>query len=124
MKNDILICDDAAFMRMMIKDILEKNGYTIAGEAENGKVTVEKYKSLRPSLVLLDSVMPVMDGMEALRSILELDPLANIVMFFVKGEEVTMREAIQLGAKDIVLKPFSAEGLLDAVKKILGSTAC
>ncbi|MBC8544571.1 response regulator [Bianquea renquensis] len=123
MKKDILICDDAAFMRMMIKDIVKREGYTVAGEAENGRVAIEKYKSLHPSLVLLDSVMPVMDGLEAMQGILEIDPLANIVMCFGIGEKATALKAIRLGAKGSLMKPFQADRVIEAVKEILGDPA-
>ena len=80
MAKNILICDDAAFMRMMIKDILTKNGYNIAGEAENGAKAVEKYAELKPDLVLMDITMPEMDGIEALKKIKETDPNAAVIM--------------------------------------------
>ena len=80
MAKNILICDDAAFMRMMIKDILTKNGYNIAGEAENGAKAVEKYNELKPDLVLMDITMPEMDGIQALKKIKETDPNASVIM--------------------------------------------
>ena len=95
MAKNILIVDDAAFMRMMIKDILSKNGYTVAAEAENGKVAVDKYNEAKPDLVLMDITMPEMDGIQAI-------------------------EAIQSGAKDFIVKPFQAERVLEAVKKVVG----
>ena len=79
MAKNILICDDAAFMRMMIKDILTKNGYNIAGEAENGAKAVEKYAELKPDLVLMDITMPEMDGIQALKKIRESDPNALLL---------------------------------------------
>jgi len=94
----VMICDDAAFMRMMIKDILTKNGYEIAAEAENGQKAVEKYPEAKPDLVLMDITMPEMDGIEALKKI----------------------KAIQAGAKDFIVKPFQAERVLEAVKKVVG----
>ena len=108
---------------MMIKDIVKREGYTVAGEAENGRVAIEKYKSLHPSLVLLDSVMPVMDGLEAMQGILEIDPLANIVMCFGIGEKATALKAIRLGAKGSLMKPFQADRVIEAVKEILGDPA-
>ena len=80
MAKNILICDDAAFMRMMIKDILTKNGYNVAGEAENGKVAVEKYAEVKPDLVMMDITMPEMDGIQALKKIKENDPAATVIM--------------------------------------------
>ena len=81
MAKNILICDDAAFMRMMIKDILTKNGYNIAGEAENGQKAVEKYAELKPDLVLMDITMPEMDGIEALKRIKAADPSASVLQW-------------------------------------------
>ena len=98
MAKNILICDDAAFMRMMIKDILTKNGYNVAGEAENGAKAVEKYKEVTPDLVLMDITMPEMDGIQALKEIKKVDA----------------------GAKDFIVKPFQADRVLEAVKKVVG----
>ena len=81
MAKNILVCDDAAFMRMMIKDILTKNGYNVAGEAENGAKAVEKYTEVKPDLVLMDITMPEMDGIQALKKIKELDPMAMVILF-------------------------------------------
>ena len=80
MAKSILICDDAAFMRMMIKDILTKNGYTVAGEAENGVKAIEKYNEVHPDLVLMDITMPEMDGIQALKKIKEADANACVIM--------------------------------------------
>ena len=87
MAKNILICDDAAFMRMMIKDILTKNGYNIAGEAENGAKAVEKYNELKPDLVLMDITMPEMDGIQALKKIKETDPNASVIMCSAMGQQ-------------------------------------
>lgn len=116
----IMICDDAAFMRMMIKDILTKNGYEIAAEAENGAVAVEKYPDAKPDLVLMDITMPDMDGIQALKKIKEIDPNANIIMCSAMGQQTMVIEAIQSGAKDFIVKPFQAERVLEAVKKVVG----
>ena len=120
MAKNILICDDAAFMRMMIKDILTKNGYTVAGEAENGAKAVEKYTELKPDLVLMDITMPEMDGIQALKKIRELDPKASVIMCSAMGQQAMVIEAIQSGAKDFIVKPFQAERVLEAVKKVVG----
>jgi len=120
MAKNILICDDAAFMRMMIKDILTKNGYNIVGEAENGAKAVEKYAELKPDLVLMDITMPDMDGIQALKKIKEIDPNANIIMCSAMGQQAMVIEAIQSGAKDFIVKPFQAERVLEAVKKVVG----
>ena len=116
----ILIVDDAAFMRMMIKDILTKNGYEIAAEAENGQKAVEKYPEAKPDLVLMDITMPEMDGIEALKKIKELDPNAKVIMCSAMGQQAMVIEAIQSGAKDFIVKPFQAERVLEAVKKVVG----
>lgn len=120
MAKSILICDDAAFMRMMIKDILVKNGYTIAGEAENGAKAVEKYAETQPDLVLMDITMPEMDGIQALKKIKESDPNASVVMCSAMGQQAMVIESIQSGAKDFIVKPFQPDRVLEAVKKAVG----
>ena len=116
----ILIVDDAAFMRMMIKDILTKNGYEIAAEAENGQKAVEKYGEVKPDLVLMDITMPEMDGIQSLKKIKQIDPAANVIMCSAMGQQAMVIEAIQSGAKDFIVKPFQAERVLEAVKKVVG----
>ena len=120
MAKNILICDDAAFMRMMIKDILSKNGYNVAGEAENGAKAVEKYNELKPDLVLMDITMPEMDGIQALKKIKASDPSAMVIMCSAMGQQAMVIEAIQAGAKDFIVKPFQADRVLEAVKKVVG----
>ncbi len=120
MAKNILICDDAAFMRMMIKDILTKNGYSVVGEAENGAKGVEKFNELKPDLVLMDITMPEMDGIAALKAIKAADAGANIIMCSAMGQQAMVIEAIQAGAKDFIVKPFQAERVLEAVKKVVG----
>lgn len=120
MAKNILICDDAAFMRMMIKDILSKNGYNIAGEAENGIKAIEKYNETKPDLVLMDITMPEMDGIQALKKIKEADANACVIMCSAMGQQAMVIEAIQSGAKDFIVKPFQAERVLEAVKKVVG----
>lgn len=120
MAKNILICDDAAFMRMMIKDILTKNGYNVAGEAENGARAVEKYNELHPDLVLMDITMPEMDGIQALKKIKEGDASAKVIMCSAMGQQAMVIEAIQSGAKDFIVKPFQADRVLEAVKKVVG----
>ena len=116
----VMVCDDAAFMRMMIKDILVKNGYEIAAEAENGLKAVERYPEARPDLVLMDITMPEIDGIEAVRRIKALDPNANVIMCSAMGQQVMVIEAIQAGAKDFIVKPFQADRVLEAVRKVIG----
>lgn len=120
MAKSILICDDAAFMRMMIKDILVKGGYEIAGEAGDGAVAVEKYPQLKPDLVLMDITMPNMDGLQALKEIKKADPDAKVIMCSAMGQQAMVIEAIQSGAKDFIVKPFQAEHVLETVKKVIG----
>ena len=120
MAKSILICDDAAFMRMMIKDILVKNGYNIAGEAENGVKAVEKYQETKPDLVLMDITMPEMDGIQALKKIKAIDANASVVMCSAMGQQAMVIESIQAGAKDFIVKPFQAERVIEAVKKVIG----
>ncbi len=120
MGKNILICDDAAFMRMMIKDILSKNGYNVVGEAENGAVAVEKYNELKPDLVLMDITMPEMDGIQALKKIRANDGNAAVIMCSAMGQQAMVIESIQAGAKDFIVKPFQADRVLEAVKKVVG----
>ena len=120
MAKNILICDDAAFMRMMIKDILTKNGYNVAGEAENGAKAVEKYAELKPDLVLMDITMPEMDGIEALKKIKASDPSASVIMCSAMGQQAMVIESIQSGAKDFIVKPFQQDRVLEAVRKVVG----
>jgi len=119
MANGILIVDDASFMRMMIKDILTKNGFTVAGEAENGVKAVEKYKELNPDLVIMDITMPEMDGIQAVREIRKLNSNAKIIMCSAMGQQAMVIEAIQAGAKDFIVKPFQSDRVVEAVKKVL-----
>lgn len=120
MAKNVMIVDDAAFMRMMIKDILTKNGYNIAGEAENGLKAVEKYSELKPDLVLMDITMPEMDGIAALKKIKEMDAGASVIMCSAMGQQAMVIESIQSGAKDFIVKPFQADRVLEAVKKAIG----
>ena len=120
MAKSVLICDDAAFMRVMIKDILTKNGYDVAGEAENGLKAVEKYNETKPDLVMMDITMPEMDGIQALKMIKEADANATVIMCSAMGQQAMVIESIQSGAKDFIVKPFQADRVLEAVKKALG----
>lgn len=120
MAKGILIVDDASFMRMMIKDILTKNGFEVIGEAENGLKAVEKYKELNPGLVIMDITMPEMDGIQAVKEIRSFDPNAKIVMCSAMGQQAMVIDAIQAGAKDFIVKPFQADRVVEAVTKVLG----
>ena len=120
MDKKIMIVDDAAFMRMMIKDTLTKNGYEDLLEAADGEIAVQMYKSEKPDLVLMDITMPNKNGLEALKEIKEIDPNAKIVMCSAMGQESMVVEAIRSGAKDFIVKPFKAERVLKTVQGILG----
>ncbi len=115
----VLIADDAAFMRMMIKNILSEAGYEIAGEAENGAVAVAKYKELKPDLTTMDITMPEMDGLQALKEIRSADPSARVVMCSAMGQQSMVIESIQAGAKDFIVKPFQPDRVLEAIQKAL-----
>lgn len=120
MANGILIVDDAAFMRMMIRDVLTKNGFEIVGEAENGQKAIEKYKELTPELVIMDITMPEVDGIQAVKEIKKIDASAKVIMCSAMGQQAMVIEAIQAGAKDFIVKPFQADRVVEAVKKVLG----
>ncbi|MFD0587574.1 response regulator [Paenibacillus sp. GCM10027627] len=120
MANRILIVDDAAFMRMMIRDILSKNGYEVVGEAQDGAQAVERYKELKPDLITMDITMPEMDGISALKEIKKLDGNAKVIMCSAMGQQAMVIDAIQAGAKDFIVKPFQADRVIEAIKKTLG----
>lgn len=120
MPGRILIVDDAAFMRMMIKDILVNNGFEIAGEANNGLKAVELYKKDRPDLVTMDITMPDMDGITAVKEIRKFDPSAKIIMCSALGQQTMVMDAIQAGARDFIVKPFQPDRVIEALKKVLG----
>ncbi len=120
MEKNILLVDDAAFMRMMLKDILTKNGYKIVGEAENGSKALEKYKETMPDLVIMDITMPEVDGIEAVKDIMAFDKDAKIIMCSAMGQQAMVIEAIQAGAKDFIVKPFQADRVIEAIKKVIG----
>ncbi len=122
MSRTILVVDDAAFMRMMIRDILAKEGYTIH-EAVNGRDAVEKYDEVRPDLVTMDITMPEMNGLDALRSIRDMDPRARVLMVSAMGQQKMIVEALESGAMDFLVKPFQPTKVLETVKKCLQSAA-
>lgn len=116
----IMVVDDAAFMRMMLKDILVRGGHEVVGEAENGFVAIEKYKKLTPDLVTMDITMPEMEGIEALKKIKQGDPKAKVIMCSAMGQQPMVIDAIQAGAKDFIVKPFNPDRVLESVNKALG----
>lgn len=119
--NTILIADDAEFMRVMLKDIVEQMGLVVVGEAADGHEAIEQFSRLRPTLVLLDITMPTMDGTVALRSILTEDPDAQVVMITALGQKDQVLAAIKLGARDFIIKPFDQERVVDTLRRILES---
>lgn len=119
MAKRVMVVDDAIFMRMKLKDILESNGYEVVAEAENGRDAVEKYQQERPDLVTMDITMPEMDGVEALKAIKEIDEDAIVIMCSAMGQQAMVMEAIQSGAVDFIVKPFDNERVLKALEKVI-----
>ena len=119
MSSTVLVCDDAVFMRTMVSDILSQAGFTVVGEAENGKQAVEKYQQLKPDLVTMDIIMPEMGGIEAVKKITQMDPGARILMCSAMGQQALVQEALQAGAHDFVVKPFQPSRVLEAVQRLL-----
>ncbi|WP_210363829.1 response regulator [Bacillus sp. REN3] len=119
MTKKILVVDDAAFMRMMIKDILSKNGFEVVAEAADGVQALEKYKEFNPDLVTMDITMPEMDGITALKEIKSMNPNAKVIMCSAMGQQAMVIDAIQAGAKDFIVKPFQADRVIEAISKTL-----
>lgn len=119
MASRVLIVDDLAFIKLIIKDTLEKTGFEVAGEASNGLEAIEQYKRLRPDIVLMDITMPKMDGIQALQEIVKIDPQAKVIMCSALGQQKLIIQSIQLGAKDFIVKPFKPERIVGAIKKAL-----
>jgi len=116
---NVLVVDDAAFMRLTIKKILEENGHVMVGEAANGKEAVHQYETLRPDVVILDITMPDMNGVQALNKIKELDPDVKVIICSAMGNQNMLAQTIECGAKDFVVKPFQPERLVAAVEKVV-----
>lgn len=116
----VLVVDDAAFMRMTLKKMLEANDHQVVAEAANGIEAIKKYAEVRPDVVLLDITMPEMNGVEALKKIKEIDPTAKVVICSAMGQQAMVAQAIQFGAKDFVVKPFEEERLIAAINKVTG----
>jgi two-component system chemotaxis response regulator CheY len=117
-KLRVLIVDDAIFMRKMISDILVENGMEVVGEADTGAKAVEKYMELRPDLVTMDIIMPEMNGIDAVRKVMEFDSKARIVMCSALGQQALVQEAITAGAKDFLIKPFNAARVVEVIAKL------
>lgn len=123
MKLRVLIVDDAIFMRKMISDILVENGMEVVGEADTGAKAVEKYMELRPDLVTMDIIMPEMNGIDAVRKVVEFDSKATIVMCSALGQQALVQEAITAGAKDFLIKPFNAARVVEVIAKVFNQVA-
>jgi len=117
----VLIVDDAAFMRIAIKNVLEKNGFVVVGDAKNGNEAIDKYKELRPEVVTMDITMPDMTGIDALKMIREYDPEAKVVMVSAMGQERMVKEAILSGAKSFIVKPFKEEHIVQTLLKVVSN---
>lgn len=118
MKLRVLIVDDAIFMRKMISDILVENGMEVVGEADTGVKAVEKFMELRPDLVTMDIIMPEMNGIDAVRKIVEFDQQAKVVMCSALGQQALVQEAIAAGARDFLIKPFNAARVVEVIAKV------
>ncbi|MFT8392726.1 MAG: response regulator [Liquorilactobacillus ghanensis] len=117
MGKKILIVDDAVFMRIKLKDILEKNGYEVAGEAQNGQEAFDKYQETKPDLVTMDITMPEVDGLESLKMIRKADANAKVIMCSAMGQQGMVMDAIRAGAIDFIVKPFDTERVIKALDK-------
>ncbi|MDH3687258.1 MAG: response regulator [Myxococcales bacterium] len=115
----VLVADDASFMRQMIRDIIDQEGFEVVGEAADGVEVVEKFTELSPDLVMMDIVMPKRSGIDAVKAIMEIAPQAMVVMCSALGQETLVMEAIQAGAKDFIVKPFKPESVLTTLRKVL-----
>ena len=115
----ILVVDDAAFMRMMLRDILVSHGHEVVDEAADGNQAVERYQECKPDLVTMDLTMPNVDGIQAIKKIRSIDPDARIIVCSAMGQQAMVMEAIQAGAKDFIVKPFQIERVISAVDKAL-----
>jgi len=115
----VLVADDASFMRQMIREIVEAEGHEVVGEASDGDEAVEEFKRLHPDVVTMDIVMPRRSGIDAVKGIVALDPSACIVMCSALGQETLVKEALQAGAKDFIVKPFKPDAVVATLGKVL-----
>jgi len=114
----VLIVDDAAFMRLTLRTMLERNGFEVVAEAENGAVGIRKYQEFKPDIVTMDITMPEMDGITALKAITKHDPKAKVIMMSAMGQESIIKEAILNGARYFLVKPFKEPQVLETLNKI------
>ena len=119
MAVNVLVVDDLAFIKIVLRDIIEKSGFRVIGEASNGEQAIAAYLDTRPDVVLMDITMPGMDGLTALKKIIEIDPAACIIICSALGQQRLIMQAIQLGAKDFIVKPFQPQRVISALKKAL-----
>ncbi|HII02211.1 TPA: response regulator [Methanosarcinaceae archaeon] len=117
----IMIVDDAEFMRMVIRDILVKQGHEVAAEVADGECAIQKYQEVKPDLVLMDIILPDIEGTKTLQKLLDLDPEAKVVMCSSLGQKAVVMESIKIGAKDFIVKPFEPDKVLEVIKKVIGS---
>ena len=116
-----VVVDDAVFMRTLIKRMIEENtNYQVVGEGANGREAIEQAKRSQPDIMTLDITMPEMDGIMAIKEILAVSPATKIIMVSAMGQQAMVIESIQAGARDFIVKPFQAERVIEAVKKVLG----
>ncbi|MGD7043790.1 response regulator [Jeotgalibacillus proteolyticus] len=120
--GNVLIVDDAKFMRMTLSNMLSQSNYNVIGEAENGEEAIAQYRSLRPDLVTMDITMPVMDGLTAAKKILSEFPEAKVVMCSAMGQQKMVIEAIEAGAKDFIVKPFDGSRVIDSLNRVMKSS--
>ena len=119
MHNTVLVCDDAAFMRSLLSDLLVQAGLEVVGEAQTGLEAVDKFRQLKPDLVTMDILMPGMGGIEAVREIIKIDPGARVLVCSAMGEQALVLDAIRAGAKDFIVKPFQPSRVVEAVERVL-----
>jgi two-component system chemotaxis response regulator CheY len=122
MAVNVLIVDDLAFIKIVLRDIIEKAGFRVVGEASNGEQAISMYQDTRPDVVLMDITMPGMDGLTALKKIREVDEAARVIICSALGQQQLIVQAIQLGAKDFIVKPFQPQRVVSALKKALDIT--
>jgi len=113
----VLITDDTAFMRMTLRNVIQKNGFTVIGEAADGEDAVAKYKELKPDLVTMDITMPKMDGITAIKEIMKYDSNARIIVCSAMGQKPMVIDALNAGARDFLVKPFDAQRVIEALNK-------
>lgn len=115
----ILIADDAIFMRITLKNLLTDHGFEVVAEAENGAEAVDLYKAHNPDIVTMDITMPQMDGLTAVRKIMEFNPKAKIIIVSAMGQHALVTDALLAGAKDFIVKPFNTQRVVDSINKVM-----